>query len=266
MWTVSLTLTQYYTATTLDGFIADADNSLDWLFTRNRDPDGPLSYGAFIADVGAMAMGLDDVRMGARPRVRRQGSAGVEVAVRDSVLGLHAQAAAGGIRGADRVHEHGRRDRARADGRGCAGPERLDRSAVETWSVSSPKRGCSTRSSCRSRRSLWVRVRLCFLAGSSCASTSSRKMAILLAPGSPSCAPLKTERRGAERMLSAARRTSDASAPSIRWRNSLSRRQRFPKLPAGRPSPQPPPGCRSPDRLRCEAMSSRALAGLTRIA
>ena len=55
MWTVSLT--QYYTATTLDGFIADADNSLDWLFTRNRDPDGPLSYGAFIADVGAMAMG-----------------------------------------------------------------------------------------------------------------------------------------------------------------------------------------------------------------
>ena len=55
MWTASLT--QYYTATTLDGFIADADNSLDWLFTRNRDPDGPLSYGAFIADVGAMAMG-----------------------------------------------------------------------------------------------------------------------------------------------------------------------------------------------------------------
>src|SRR5207247_1049240 len=55
MWTVSLT--QYYTATTLDGFIADADHSLDWLFTRNRDPDGPLSYGAFIADVGAMAMG-----------------------------------------------------------------------------------------------------------------------------------------------------------------------------------------------------------------
>jgi dihydrofolate reductase len=52
-----LSLTQYYTATTLDGFIADPDNSLDWLFTRNRDEDGPMNYGEFIANVGAMAMG-----------------------------------------------------------------------------------------------------------------------------------------------------------------------------------------------------------------
>jgi dihydrofolate reductase len=49
--------TQYFTASTLDGFIADADNSLDWLFTRSRDPDGLLNYDAFIADVGALAMG-----------------------------------------------------------------------------------------------------------------------------------------------------------------------------------------------------------------
>jgi dihydrofolate reductase len=52
-----MSLTQYYTATTLDGFIADPDNSLDWLFTRKREPDGPLNYEAFIADIGAMAMG-----------------------------------------------------------------------------------------------------------------------------------------------------------------------------------------------------------------
>ena len=52
-----MSLTQYYTATSLDGFIADADNSLDWLFTRRREPDGPLNYGDFIAGVGAMAMG-----------------------------------------------------------------------------------------------------------------------------------------------------------------------------------------------------------------
>ena len=52
-----MSLTQYYTATTLDGFIADPDNSLDWLFTRNRQEDGPLNYGDFIAGVGALAMG-----------------------------------------------------------------------------------------------------------------------------------------------------------------------------------------------------------------
>jgi dihydrofolate reductase len=52
-----VSLTQYYTASSLDGFIADPDNSLEWLFTRQRDERGPLNYGQFIADVGAMAMG-----------------------------------------------------------------------------------------------------------------------------------------------------------------------------------------------------------------
>jgi dihydrofolate reductase len=50
-------LTQYYTATSLDGFIADPDNSLGWLFTRGQDRDGLLNYDDFIAGVGAMAMG-----------------------------------------------------------------------------------------------------------------------------------------------------------------------------------------------------------------
>jgi dihydrofolate reductase len=52
-----VSLAQYYTATTLDGFIADPDHSLEWLFTRAREPDGPLNYDAFIAEVGALAMG-----------------------------------------------------------------------------------------------------------------------------------------------------------------------------------------------------------------
>jgi dihydrofolate reductase len=52
-----VTLTQYYTATSLDGFIADPWNSLDWLFTRAREEDGPLSYDDFVAEVGAIAMG-----------------------------------------------------------------------------------------------------------------------------------------------------------------------------------------------------------------
>ena len=47
--------TQYYTATTLDGYIADEHNSLDWLFEVDREGDG--GYAAFFAEVGAMAMG-----------------------------------------------------------------------------------------------------------------------------------------------------------------------------------------------------------------
>jgi dihydrofolate reductase len=50
-------LTQYYTATSLDGFIADPDNSLDWLHVRRQDEAGPMSYGEFFAKVGALAMG-----------------------------------------------------------------------------------------------------------------------------------------------------------------------------------------------------------------
>ena len=50
-------VTQYYTATSLDGFIADPDHSLGWLFTRRQDRGGPLNYDEFIAGVGAIAMG-----------------------------------------------------------------------------------------------------------------------------------------------------------------------------------------------------------------
>jgi dihydrofolate reductase len=50
--------TQYYTATTLDGFIADENHSLDWLFEVDREVDGgEHSFGAFFGEVGAMAMG-----------------------------------------------------------------------------------------------------------------------------------------------------------------------------------------------------------------
>jgi len=47
--------TQYYTATSLDGFIATEDDSLDWLFPLGDVDD--TSYPSFIADVGALAMG-----------------------------------------------------------------------------------------------------------------------------------------------------------------------------------------------------------------
>lgn len=47
--------TQYYTATSLDGFIATEDDSLDWLFSLGDLNDS--SYPAFIAEIGALAMG-----------------------------------------------------------------------------------------------------------------------------------------------------------------------------------------------------------------
>ncbi len=49
--------TQYFTATTLDGYIADENNSLDWLFEVDRTDAGEHSFAAFFAEVGAMAMG-----------------------------------------------------------------------------------------------------------------------------------------------------------------------------------------------------------------
>ena len=52
-----MTRTVYYTATSLDGFIATPDNSLDWLLSRETDADGPMGYDGFIAGVGAVAMG-----------------------------------------------------------------------------------------------------------------------------------------------------------------------------------------------------------------
>jgi dihydrofolate reductase len=47
--------TQYYTATSLDGFIATEDDSLEWLFSLGSLNES--GYPAFIAEVGAMAMG-----------------------------------------------------------------------------------------------------------------------------------------------------------------------------------------------------------------
>lgn len=47
--------TQYYTATSLDGFIATEDDSIDWLFPL-ADLNA-TSYPEFIAEVGALVMG-----------------------------------------------------------------------------------------------------------------------------------------------------------------------------------------------------------------
>jgi dihydrofolate reductase len=51
--------TQYFTATSIDGFIADQDNSLDWLFQAdaNGESAGGQQYRAFFEQVGAIAAG-----------------------------------------------------------------------------------------------------------------------------------------------------------------------------------------------------------------
>jgi dihydrofolate reductase len=51
--------TQYFTATSIDGFIADQDNSLDWLFQADAGGDSAAGqqYQEFFDQVGALAAG-----------------------------------------------------------------------------------------------------------------------------------------------------------------------------------------------------------------
>lgn len=49
--------TIFYTASSLDGFIATVDHSLEWLFEQNFVEDGPMNYRAFEEGVGALVMG-----------------------------------------------------------------------------------------------------------------------------------------------------------------------------------------------------------------
>ncbi len=49
--------TIYYTATSLDGFLADENDSLDWLLSQDIDDEGPYNIPSFVTSVGAVAMG-----------------------------------------------------------------------------------------------------------------------------------------------------------------------------------------------------------------
>lgn len=47
----------YFTAATLDGYQATTDDRLDWLFTRDHDPDGPHGLNGLLDRYGALIMG-----------------------------------------------------------------------------------------------------------------------------------------------------------------------------------------------------------------
>jgi dihydrofolate reductase len=54
-----MTRTRYYTATAIDGYIADEHNSLDWLFEvpGEGDSDEPEGFADFFSGIGAFALG-----------------------------------------------------------------------------------------------------------------------------------------------------------------------------------------------------------------
>lgn len=53
----AMTRTQYYVAASIDGYIADAEGRLGWLFQFNDVEGVDAHYKAFLAGVGALAMG-----------------------------------------------------------------------------------------------------------------------------------------------------------------------------------------------------------------
>lgn len=155
--------TQYYTASTLDGFIATEDDSLDWLF-----PLGDVnasSYPAFIAGVGALAMGASTYEWLLRngdavaketgsPWPYSQPAWVFSHRVHPAIEGADIRFVAGDVR---QVH---------ADMKAAAGAGTSGSSAAASWPVSSTTLACSMSSSCRSARRPWGVASRCCRVGS----------------------------------------------------------------------------------------------------
>ena len=67
--------TQYYTATSIDGFIADENNSLDWLFEVGSGQDTGGRYTEFFRDVKPSPRSVRTVRgLSCFPPIRKVAS------------------------------------------------------------------------------------------------------------------------------------------------------------------------------------------------
>lgn len=53
---------RYYAAASLDGFLADEDDDLDWLESQPLDAHGPMNSDEFMSRVGALVMGVTTYR------------------------------------------------------------------------------------------------------------------------------------------------------------------------------------------------------------
>lgn len=52
-----MTAYHFYTASSLDGFLADPEDNLGWLLSRHFDEKGPMNIPDFQATIGANVMG-----------------------------------------------------------------------------------------------------------------------------------------------------------------------------------------------------------------
>ena len=143
----------YFTACTLDGFIADPDNSLQWLFDSAKDDVDDGGWDDFIAEIGPMAMGattyqwiLEHEDLIGSPEKWQQWYADRPAWVfthreLPPIPGVDLRFVSGDVRP---VYDE------------MVATATSGWSAAVTWSVSSTTPACSTRSSSACARSRWA--------------------------------------------------------------------------------------------------------------
>ena len=150
-----MTRSVYYTATTLDGFIADEHDSLAWLFEQDTEEGGPAGYEEFIAGIGAMVMGATTYAW-----------VGDHMRTHDEPWMYDIPCWVFTHRTLEPLDEASASSRAPSPSTATRSPPRpatatCGSSAAATSRVSSPTPASWTGSCCRSRRSRWAPVARC---------------------------------------------------------------------------------------------------------